>query len=106
MGCNLKKKLDRLRLNPSDTQELKKITEELTPEWVLNVLKRKVSDSKRDADQIRATELIGKYLQMFKDFSTTEVKQITPRTEEDLDKEFRTISEKYRSEQEEISTTT
>jgi len=109
LGSRAIKKLNQVELpssntgiNPNSKTIPSNIKAELTVEWVLDKLKSFSQDSKaRTADKIRATELIGKYLQMFKDFSTVETKPITAKTEEDLDKEFREISGKYREKEKE-----
>ena len=83
---------------------ISEIKTELTVEWVLDKLKLLAQNSKRASDKIRATELIGKYLQMFKDFSTTETRTVTAKSEDELDKEFREISGKYKDRAETLDT--
>ena len=46
---------------------------EITAEWVLNKLMEKATDSEKDADQIRATELLGKHLALFTENSNVSV---------------------------------
>ena len=95
VGCKAVKKLALFSL-PSDSKS--EIRSELTVEWVLDKLKDKARNSRRDSDQLKATELIGKYLQMFKDFSTVELKDNKVRSEDELDREFKEISGRYKED--------
>lgn len=65
-GCQLEKKLniaeaiDKEKLNIFDKNCI-------TVDYVLGNLKQLAENSKNEADKIRATELLGKYLAMFTD---------------------------------------
>jgi len=88
LGHRAMLKLEQAR---KENPELIKSVEEVTPEWVLDKLKNKATNSRKDSDQIRSLELLGKYHALFKDYQQTEVIDDKQESLDDLDKEFRDL---------------
>ncbi|MFH1386059.1 MAG: hypothetical protein ABIH50_00115 [bacterium] len=75
------------------------LKEKLTPDWILGNLVKLAGNSRRDADKIRALELLGKFseLSLWRDYQVQEEIQYTPETEADLDAEYMKLIEEKKS---------
>ena len=104
IGTRIKKKLEKVRKQALDSrspeqvivQSLEQIPEldsDINPTSILNRINKIANSGRREADRLKAMEMLGRWSEMrlFKDVQETQITSTIPDSEHDLDAEFKRL---------------